>query len=312
MQFGQPRKIDPDKEILMTPWRTPRLQWGAATLALAALLTSSIAFAVAPEAAPHRIPLKIMQDSTSLAGIQPEYVPKGGWPPLWIDARAIELTPEGKLDLEQPTPFAPNMKWRELFEQYRPGQYGPQGSIRATREAQDARGCHPVGEMFGEEVLPPDRSSLAHTAESAETVVLGTVLGKSYGFYRGIPGQLIKLAPIKTVGLGPRSTRSAFFFFMPVGELQIGNERICKSDMRYATPPGVGEEVFVFTRPPVGENHDVLDVHDAREVVPIRQDGTAAVPGENDARTEARAPLLASGRQTKAQILTILEKRTDR
>ena len=180
--------------------RTTRSRSMVTALILMALLGPAATFALTAESENDEMPLKIAQDPNALAGIQPDLVPKTGWPPLWIDARAIELTPEGKLDLEKPTPLGPPTTWRQLFASYQPGRWGPRGW-----EAQETRGCHPIGTIWVDEVFPPSHSSLARTIETVETVVFGRVVGKSYGFYRGIPGQLIKIAPLKTFGLSPRS-----------------------------------------------------------------------------------------------------------
>lgn len=289
-----------------------RVKLNVTALILIAAVGSGTSLALTPDQERSGIPLTIMPDPKALASVSPDLVPKGGWPPLWIDARAVELTADGRLDLNRPTPFGHDLTWSELFSHYEPGPYGPKDTTATAAEGQSARSCHPIGEIFVDEVLPPNRSSLLHTIRAAETVVLGRVLGRSYGFYRGVPGQLIMLASLRTFGLGVRAKSDTFFFFMPVGEFAVGNERICKSDARYAKPPSVGDDVFVFARPPVGEKHDVLDIHDGGEVVPIHSDGTAVLPGENALRDDGRVPASAEGPRTRAQILAALEGRADR
>src|SRR4051794_7986297 len=78
------------------------------------------------------------------------------------------------------------------------------------------------------------------------TAVLARVTGKAYGFFGGIPGQLLRFSPTKAFGRRLQTSSPAYYVFMPIGRFSVGNTEICKSDIRYAEPPEIGGEAFLL------------------------------------------------------------------
>lgn len=107
-----------------------------------------------------------------------------------------------------------------------------------------ADGCIPYGPVYFDLVGAPDWSTRQKVFLNSELVVYGTVVGKEYGFKGSVPGQLLKLET-KKVYKGDREHLPAYYVFFPVGEFQVEDLRICKTDNRYPPPPEIGDELIV-------------------------------------------------------------------
>ncbi len=246
------------------------------------------------------MPRRILNDPSALVGVAPEQVPEGGWAPLWVDIREIELTADGHLDLDQPVPFlrVPTgdepITWRRFFKS---SSLGPWAS-EAQREEQ-LTNCRPVGPVHDIMAPPP-------ALETAADALLGRVVDRSYGYHGMVLGTLLRIAPEKTFGFAARDRRNGYYVFVPVGDFQIGNESICKTDPAYPGPlPAVGQQVVVLAHAPRGENRDFL----LGQTLVFGPDDTVIAP-PTTGPTGSRA--LASIPRTKAQILGALEKRFGR
>jgi hypothetical protein len=138
-------------------------------------------------------------------------------------------------------------------------------------------GCVSLGPTQISRVNPPARASVPEAVKTANLVLLGRVIGRSYGFFGGVPGQLLKLLPEEIVkGSGDRP--DAVFAFLPVGEFSVGNTRICKSDNSYAKEPALGDRALVFSATPLGAKREILDPVDDGGLLFIPREGTAYLP----------------------------------
>jgi hypothetical protein len=61
------------------------------------------------------------------------------------------------------------------------------------------------------------------------------------------------------------------YLFLPVGDFVIGGRRIVKTDSRYAPPPVIGDEVFLFTYPASRSN--IVHPLEGRGYVPVSPGG---------------------------------------
>jgi hypothetical protein len=193
-----------------------------------------------------------------------------------VDVRTIPLTADGNLDLDQPVPFirVPRgdepITWRRLFKS---SELGPWASD-AERAARP-RGCHFVGASADSAEALPDLGS-------ADNAVVGKVIDRSYGYHGMDLGTLLKIEATEWFGLPKGGTRDVYFVFVPVGDFQIGNERICKVDPSCPSPvPAVGQETVVLAHPPMGRDRDFLTGR-----------ALAAEPGTKRALLEALAKRL--------------------
>ena len=116
-----------------------------------------------------------------------------------------------------------------------------------------ATGCSKVLWIEQEYVDPPNRSSLAAAAESAELVLLGKVVARDFGFERGQMGQMLMVQPVEVIKPAGRTAARAYFVFVPAGRLKFKEHEVCKEDPRVVIPE-IGDEVIVFPRyAPQGE-----------------------------------------------------------
>lgn len=194
--------------------------------------------------------------------------------PTWVSASAA-VRPDGSLD---PGLFHPVL-WERLHN-----------LLVAPRDP--VRGCFPAGEVFQSWVAPPDISSLEATFRSSEQVLRGRVVGREFGFDRGIPGQLFEAEVIET--FKGSNDLSAYFFFVPVGTFEAGKIKICKTDYRFPAVPVVGDEVVLLI-PQVAAGDPFLDLRFEHGLIVLRG-GRAFLPGfanENEAKSVPRAELFA-------------------
>lgn len=117
-----------------------------------------------------------------------------------------------------------------------------------------ANGCISVSEYYHDYINAPRRGSLATTISEADFVLEGKVVNRSFGFMEGVPGQLLRIRTQDALKGVKGSLRSVYYIFVPVADFTVSGVHFCKTDRRYATPPGIGDTVFVF-----GQNGFVSD-----------------------------------------------------
>ena len=126
-------------------------------------------------------------------------------------------------------------------------------------------------------------------------VIYGKVTAIGAGFFGGVPGQLLQIKPMRGAGL--TALKDRYYAFVPVGRIQVGNTAICKTDVRYALPPEMGQEVLLMTDPPIDPDGMLLDVQ-SHQIFAIERDGSLRMyretrfDSEGNVRAEGPAPVL--------------------
>lgn len=138
-------------------------------------------------------------------------------------------------------------------------------------------GCYHYGEVYDDELLLPDRSTLPLAVKHSPVVLLGRVTERQYGFQGSIAGQLLEIEPEETLkGSAPLKR---YFVFLPVGVFEAGPYRICKTDVRFPSPPARGDRLLLMVpRPLEDEREPFLDIATAEGVVVLQADGKADLP----------------------------------
>jgi hypothetical protein len=177
--------------------------------------------------------------------------------PIWIDA-SVAITANGE----------PN---RAVWGEYT-------GRITELLQKPASGKCLDVGPAFEETPMPPPRATLDDAVTHSDVALLGRVTDKAYGFYSGAPGQLIQIEPERS--FGRRLDKARYYFFVPVAQFQIGGVEICKTDPRYAEPPDIGSEVFLFVQPPADPTGTLLHVLNPGDIVPVGAGGDLRLPAQ--------------------------------
>ena len=161
-----------------------------------------------------------------------------------------------------------------------------------------ATGCSKVLWIEQEYVNPPNRSSLAAAAESAELVLLGRVVAREIGFERGQMGQMLMVQPVELIKpAAGRTAARAYFVFVPAGRLKFKDYEICKEDPRVVVPE-IGDEVILFPRyAPQGE--PFLNLEYDGSMLAFETDGSVKWPDVMSPSPTATPSAL----QTKADVL---------
>jgi hypothetical protein len=151
--------------------------------------------------------------------------------------------------------------------------------------------CIAWGQVFIDIVNPPLRGNLALNLSTSVFSFRGRVVGEAGGFFGGIPGTLVEVKPeeiyIQEDGVFRSET---YFVFFPVGEVRLGNRKICKTDPSYPEVPAVGDDLVVFVpRHYKTAISRILDVIDHNGVITVKPDGRVLAPAELQA-TKAALP----------------------
>lgn len=170
--------------------------------------------------------------------------------PEWVDAR-VALLPDGDLD---PSLFRP-----EMFE----------NATRALAPQSTSNPTIRIGETDPRPSFIMDACTLDESVRESSFVVLSRVTGRTFGFRWGIPGQLLRVETVRDYR-GTGMVNPAYLF-LPVGDFVIGGRRIVKTDSRYAPPPVIGDEVFLFTYPASRSN--IVHPLEGRGYVPVSPGG---------------------------------------
>jgi hypothetical protein len=203
--------------------------------------------------------------------------------PIWIDA-SVAVTENG-----EPNPAV----W---------GEYT--GLIREYLEKPAGGGCKAVGPAYTATPYPPPRATLQDAVRHSEVALLGRVTDKAYGFYGHDPGQLLQIAPVLSYGYPLSQPR--YYFFVPIARFRVGEIELCKTDPRYAEPPDVGDEVFLFVQRPADTTGVLLHVLNPGDVVPVGAAESLRLPRQYAEGDEKAAPRAAAA-LTKAALLAQIE-----
>jgi hypothetical protein len=185
----------------------------------------------------------------------------GAQAPAWVDA-STAVTPAGTVNGEV------------LPEQG--------AGVAALLALPQTDGCVLVGPMIQTRPFTRQRGSFQDLIAHSRAVVLARITGKAYGFWAGIPGQLLQVTPERV--FGNRLTRVHYYYFVPVGTFRVGSTTICKTDSRFATPGETGSSVALFVDQPADRGNKLF-VLEPEDVVGINRDGSLRLPA-----TLARSP----------------------
>lgn len=177
--------------------------------------------------------------------------------PVWVSAEEA-LTSAGELDSALFHPAAARQ-------------------IKEWLSSRKIDGCVSVREIYSQQIGASSRKSINDVLATADVVLLGRVVARSFGFYGGDPGQLLKVAPeqeFRGVGLN----EPAYYVFYPVGRFKVDGITICKTDSRYPEPPAIQERVFLFTGQPLGERNNILQLSQPGDMVIVRKGGRLEIP----------------------------------
>ena len=178
------------------------------------------------------------------------------------------------------------------------------GKIIRYQSEPSVPGCRDVGITYFDYPEPPPRGTLDDAIMSSEVAVLGRVTDKAYGFSAGEPGQLFQIEPVSSYGYPLAQAR--YYFFVPIGRFTVGGVTICKTDERYAEPPDIGGEVFLFVFKPEDTAGVFFFVYNAGDIVPVGPDGSLRLPPQYAANEQGTAPRAAALR-TRSDLLARIQ-----
>jgi hypothetical protein len=203
--------------------------------------------------------------------------------PIWVDA-SVALTETGE----------PN---HAVFGEYT-------GRITELLQKPPAEGCRDPGPAFEDAPNPPPRATLEDAIGHSDVALLGRVTGKAFGFYSYAPGQLLQIEPLRSYGY--RLSKPRYYVFVPVARFRFGGVEICKSDDRYAEPPDIGGELFLFVFKPADPTGVLLDTLNAGDIVPVGGDGSLRLPRQY-IENEQEGARRASQVRTKSALLAEIQ-----
>lgn len=222
--------------------------------------------------------------------------------PIWAEASVV-LTEDG---VPNPAVWGDDTgRIREILETPADGPIYYNGKIVGYSGVPNPQpGCRNVGQTYVDYVEPPPRATLEDAVTHSQVALLGRVTDRAYGFSGGAPGQLLQIEPVRSFGHALSQAR--YYFFVPIGRFSIGGVTICTTDWRYAEPPDIGGEVFLFVFDPVDPAGVLLHVMDAGDIVPVNPDGSLRLPrqyaaDEQDATRRASTPRTKSGLLARLQ-----------
>jgi hypothetical protein len=172
------------------------------------------------------------------------------------------------------------------------------------RDKQSAPGCRDVGTTYFDYPEPPPRGTLDDAITNSEVAVLGRVTDRAYGFSSGQPGQLLQIKPVRSYGYPLSQAR--YYFFVPIGRFTVAGVTICKTDERYAEPPDIGGEVFLFVGKPQDTAGVFFFVYDAGDIVPVEANGALRLPPQY-AVNEQGVASRASAVRTESDLLARIQ-----
>lgn len=149
--------------------------------------------------------------------------------PDWVSAKRA-VTPSGELDA---TVLSPSV--RAVIARYLEG--GPTSGDCIDVIASD--------DHMVRKGRPGYRTDLATAIRTSDWVFKARVLAREPGFQGSTPGTLVQVLPETTFKGSSRPPTSAYFF-VPVGEVPIGEQKICIRNPDYAALPDVGDEVVLL------------------------------------------------------------------
>jgi hypothetical protein len=181
------------------------------------------------------------------------------------------------------------------------------GRIVGYSGAPSAPGCRDVGPTYIDYAAPPPRATLEDAVAHSEIALLGRVTAKAYGFSDGTPGQLLQIQPI--LSHGHPLSQPRYYFFVPIGKFHLRGVLICKMDQRYADPPDVGGEVFLFVAKPVDPAGVLLQIYDPGDVVAVNPDGSLRLPRQYAAGDQDADRRAATARVMRSDLLDLIQSR---
>ena len=136
-----------------------------------------------------------------------------------------------------------------------------------------------------------DRSTLEKALLTAEFVFRGVVTSAENGFDRALPGQLLRIKPVKV--LRGKTDSDFYYAFIPRGNFTAGPFKICKTDPRFAATPEVGQEVLVMPARPRTPGEAYLDLSPV-SLISVDSEGHLSFPKYLREGVEESEPLPGS------------------
>ena len=118
--------------------------------------------------------------------------------------------------------------------------------------------------------------SLQERVAKASWVSRVVVVGRRGGFYKDIPGTLLRLDTVEDLkGQAPSFAR---FFFVPSGRLSVAGKMFCVEGRGYAPLAEEGEELVLFLDAPLHEEQSVFNIDPSQLVLLESETGEAVLP----------------------------------
>jgi hypothetical protein len=169
---------------------------------------------------------------------------------LWVDRETAAL-PSGGLNTK-------------LFSDFEAAQ------ISRYLSSKTIGGCIRIQAHIEDYVNVSPITTFSRLDDTSSFIVSGVVKSRSFGFYRGLPGQLIHIGDATVLrDEGAEKPRRDFFVFVPIADFTVAGVRICKTDDRYAQVPQLGERLVVLGGPPIGWDGDILHLTDPAQLVTL-------------------------------------------
>ena len=195
------------------------LNRGAAWIAVVLAVAGGTGWATGPDPA---------STGTSVPALVESLDPERPWP--FFVAAELAVTPSGAV-AEDLFHFAARRTIQHALETLR----DPLGGD-----------CIPWGEAYHFGVVAPHLDSIIALVTHSEPIVRGRVVGSRPGFSSSVPGQLLKIEVIEELK-GDEGLSYGYVFF-PVVRMEVGDQTICKTDVRYPRVPEEGTEILVLAQ----------------------------------------------------------------
>ena len=144
--------------------------------------------------------------------------------PSWVRADRV-LDSEGRVDRALFDPVNAEALER-MFDSHPKGKTCMVKDQKAIREGADR-------------IVP-----FEEIVRDADWIFEGIITGKIDGFGQHRPGNLLRVEPDRTLH-GPQNRTFPHFFFIPAGNVSVGNMAFCTTDPVYTAIPEVGDRVLL-------------------------------------------------------------------
>ncbi|HEX4964941.1 MAG TPA: hypothetical protein VF173_29290 [Thermoanaerobaculia bacterium] len=151
--------------------------------------------------------------------------------------------------------------------------------LRRAIERHTGPGCISIGSLRKQRIGSGVAHNLDELARNSFGVFAGTIVNRGAGFADGDPATLLQVRVDKVIKKSSefsiRKTGDVLYVAYPVAEVQVKDQKICKSDdTLLAETPRIGDKVIVFPMTgPLNEDRNMMYLYDQELLVEKPGDG---------------------------------------